>query len=122
MKLSNRRQSGLGMLEIMITIFLVMLGLLVVMTSFVAISKSERYGERMNVATNLARMEMERIRNLTYANIHSITGAYSEYPDQPDFRHEVVVNDHGTIKEVILRVYFEKDRRRAEMRTYVSNL
>ena len=122
MKLAKRIQAGLGMLEIMITIFLVMLGLLVVMTSFVAISKSERYGERMNVATNLARTEMERIRNLSYANIQSVVGAYHEYADQPDFRHEVVVHDLGTIKEVTLRIYFENDRRRAEMHTYVSNL
>jgi hypothetical protein len=122
MKLKRRSQSGLGMLEIVITLSLVMVGLLVVMTSFVAISKSSRYGERMNVATTLARMEMERVRNLPYANIHSVTGTYHEYTDHPDYRHEVEVHDLGTIKEVVLRIYFEHDRRRAEVRTFVTNM
>lgn len=122
MKHTRRSQSGISMLEIMITLSLVMIGLLVVMTSFVAISKSSRYGERMNMATTLGRMEMERVRNTTFANLHSVTGAYGEYPDHTEYRHEVVVNDHGTIKEIILRIYFERDRRRAEMRTYVANM
>ena len=122
MKRIRFTQSGVSMLEIVVTILLVTLGLLVVMSSFVAISRSEHFGERMNVATNLARMEMERIRNMTFANIVSANGAYREYADQPDFRHQVVVVDQGTIKKVTVRIYFEKDRRKAEMQTYVSNL
>jgi Tfp pilus assembly protein PilV len=122
MRRTKRIQSGLGMLEIMITLFLVSLGLLVVMASFVAISKSGKYSERMNTATTLARMEMERVRNKTYDNIRSSEGVYSEYPDYPDFRHSVVVRDVGTAKEVVLRIYFEHDRRRAELRTYMANM
>jgi hypothetical protein len=110
------------MLEVMITLMLVMLGLLVVMSSFVAISKSARYGERMNVATTLARLEMEKLHNLPYTGVHSVTGAYAEYPDHPDYRHEVAVTDLGTIKQIVLRVYFEHDRRRAEVRTYMTNM
>jgi hypothetical protein len=122
MRRAKRLQSGLGMLEIMITLFLVMLGLLVVMASFVAISKSGKYSERMNTATTLARMEMEKVRNQPYANIQPVTGAYNEYPDHPDFRHQVEVHDVGTVKEIVLKIYFEHDRRRAELRTYVANL
>lgn len=122
MKRIRRKQSGLGMLEIVITIFLVTLGLLVVMSSFVAISKSGRYGERMNVATTLARLEMERIRNQPYAAVQNATGADGEYPDHPGYYHAVQVHETGTVKEVVLQVFFEHGRRRAEMRTYVSNL
>jgi len=122
MRRTKRIQSGMGMLEIMITLFLVSLGLLVVMASFVAISKSGRYGERINTATALAQMEMEKVRNQAYANIRSAEGAYNEYPDHPDFRHSLTVTDLGTAKQIVLRIYFEKDRRRAELRTYIANM
>ncbi|RPH95058.1 hypothetical protein EHM69_05550 [candidate division KSB1 bacterium] len=122
MKLRKKSQSGFSMLEILITTFLVTMGLLVVMTSFVAIAKSNRYSERMDIATTLAKLELESIRNQSYALIQSETGSYSEYPDHPDYRHETVVNDLGSVKEITLRIYFENDRRRAEMITYVSNM
>jgi Tfp pilus assembly protein PilV len=117
-----RRQGGFSLLEVMVTMFLVMIGLLVVMSSFVAIAKSTKYSARMDVANTLARLEMEKVRNLPFANIQSATGAYSEYPDHPDYRHEVVVQDVGSSRQVTVRIYFENDRRRAELRTYVTNL
>jgi prepilin-type N-terminal cleavage/methylation domain-containing protein len=122
MNRKKRRQRGFSMLEIIVTVFLVTLGLLVVMTSFVAIGKAHRYSERMDVAASLARLEMERIRNQTYANVQSQIGAYTEYPEHPDYRHEVAVADLGNVKQVTLRIYFENDRRRTEVITYVSNL
>lgn len=122
MKKSMRRQSGISMLEVLITMFLVMVGLLVVMTSFVAIAKSHRYSERMDVAASLGRMEMERIRNTTYANVLPESGSYSEYSDHPDYRHETYVTTLGNTKQVTLRLYFENDRRYAEMITYVTNM
>ena len=122
MNRKKRRQRGFSMLEIIVTVFLVTLGLLVVMTSFVAIGKAHRYSERMDVAASLARLEMERIRNQTYANVQSQIGAYTEYPEHPDYRHEVAVADLGNVKRVTLRIYFENDRRRTEVVTYVSNL
>jgi Tfp pilus assembly protein PilV len=117
-----RAQGGFSLLEVMVTMFLVMIGLLVVMSSFVAIAKSTKYSERMDVANTLARLEMEKVRNLSFANIQSASGVYSEYPDHPDYRHEVIVEDVGSSRQVIVRIYFENDRRRAELRTYVSNL
>ena len=96
MKRKNHKQGGFSMLEIIVTVFLVTMGLLVVMSSFVAIGKAHRYSERMDTAASLARLEMERIRNRTYATIQSEVGAYSEYPEHPDYRHEVAVTDLGS--------------------------
>lgn len=115
-------QSGISMLEIMVTMFLVMMGLLVVMSSFVAIAKSSRYSQRMEVATTLVQREMERVRNLPWANIQSETGAYGEYSDHPDYRHDVTVTDVGVVRQVVVHIYFENDRRCCEVRTYVSNM
>lgn len=122
MSRKRRKQSGFGMLEIIVTVFLVTMGLLVVMTSFIAISKAHKYSERMDLAASLARLEMERIRNQPYASIQSEVGSYYEYSAHPDYRHEAVVQDLGHVKEVVLKIYFENDRRRAELTTYVSNL
>jgi Tfp pilus assembly protein PilV len=118
----RKTQSGMSMLEIIMTMFLVMMGLLVVMSSFVAIAKSSRYSERMEVATTLAQREMERVRNLPWANIQTEAGAYGEYADHPDYRHDVTVTNVGAVREVVIRIYFENGRRRCEVRTYVSNL
>lgn len=115
-------QTGMSMLEVVVTVFLVTLGLLVVMTSFIAIAKANRHAERMDVATSLARFELEQIRNLQFANIQSETGTYSEYPNHPDFRHVTTVTNFGNVKEVVLHVYFEGDRRRAEVRTFIANM
>ena len=92
------------------------------MTSIVAIAKTNRYSERMDVATSLARMEMERVRNRPYAQIATENGAYGEYTDHLDFRHKTTVTDLGTVKEVKVDLYFEHDRRRAEVITYVANM
>lgn len=115
-------QSGISMLEVVVTVFLVTLGLLVVMTSFIAIAKANRHAERMDIATSLARLELEQMRNTQFANIQSETGSYNEYPNHPDYRHELIVNDFGNIKQIVLHVYFENDRRRAEVRTMVANM
>jgi hypothetical protein len=122
MKRRGRIQAGFSMLEILMTTFLVMIGMLVVTTSFVAIAKSHKYSERMDVAASIARLEMEKVRNRSYANVINEIGAYREYPEHPDYRHEIAINDLGTAKEVTLRIYFEHDRRRAEVKTYVTNL
>ena len=122
MKIRRRAQSGFTMLEVVMTTFLVVIGMLVVTTSFIAISKSHKYSERMDTAASLARLEMEKVRNKAYANVTNETGHYNEYPDHPDFRHEIVVADRGTAKQVTLKIYFEHDRRHADLTTYVANL
>lgn len=118
----KKKQGGFGMLEVLISSFLVILGLLVIMSSMVAMAKSSRYSQRMDVANSLARREMERVRNLTYANVVTESGTYGEYADHPDFRHVTTVTVVGTVKQVRMQVFFEDDRRRAELMTFVANM
>jgi hypothetical protein len=115
-------QSGFGMLEIVITMFLVLIGLLVVASSYLAIARAQHYSERMDTATMIVSREMERIRNRSWDLIQDETGDFGEYPESPDFRHTVAVETIGTLKQVTLRVYFDQDRRRSEVVTYVANL
>jgi Tfp pilus assembly protein PilV len=118
----KRTQRGFTMIEVLISTFLVILGLLVIMSSMVAMAKSSRYSQRMDVANSLARREMERIHNMTFANIVNETGNYGEYAEYPGYRHQTAVSTVGTVKQVQLDIYFEGDRRRAEVITYVANM
>ncbi len=110
------------MMEVLITTFVVVMGLLVVLTSFVAIAKSNRYSERMDEANTLMRMEMERVRNQPYTAILSEAGTFGEYANHPNFRHETIVVDLGNVKQITVDIYFENNRRRAEVVTYVANM
>jgi hypothetical protein len=94
----------------------------VIMTSMVAMAKSSRYSQRMDIANYLARFEMERVRNVPFANVVSETGAYGEFNQHTDYRHELIVTTVGAVKQVVVRVYFEGDRRRVEMVTFVADM
>ena len=118
----KKTQRGFGMLEVLISTFLVILGLLVIMSSMVAMAKSNRYSQRMDVANSLARREMERIRNTNFDDIANENGAYGEYTDFPDYRHVVEITTQGNLKQVRLQVFFENDRRRAELVTFIADL
>src|SRR5512139_3068506 len=122
MKAIRKTRAGFSLLEILITMFLVMLGLLVLLSSMVAMAKSNRFSQRMDIANSLARHEMERVRNRNYDSVLTEVGNYGEYQQHPDYRHETVVTEVGTVKQVTVDVFFENDRRHAEMITFVADL
>jgi len=124
MKVKQSMQRGVSLLEVMVTAFVVVVGLVVVMSSFVATAKSSRYSERMDIANTLLQLEMERTRNQPYSAIQSESGEYwSDYPDHPDYRKEITVTQFGgSVKQIVVNIYFEKDRRRAQALTMVAQL
>lgn len=124
MKVKKNMQKGVGLLEIMMTAFIVVVGLVVVMSSFVATAKSSRYSERMDIANTLLQLEMEQLRNQPYSDIESADGEYwYDYPDHPDFRKEILVTQFGgSVKQIEVNIYFENDRRRAQALTMVAQL
>ncbi|MBI5059422.1 hypothetical protein HZB60_06540 [candidate division KSB1 bacterium] len=122
MRRQTRAQSGISMLEVMVTMFLIMIGLLVVMSAMVATAKSSRYSQRMETANSLLRMEMERVKNMDWPDIASETAAYGEFADHPDFRHTLSVTEDGRIKRIELTILFEQDRRSAVAITSISDM
>ena len=122
MRTVRKSPSGFSLIEVMITLVLVLLGLLVLLSSMVAMAKSNRYSQRMDIANTLARREIERIRNMDYDNVLSESGAYGEYDQFLDYRHVTAVTDLGTVKQVTVQVFFENDRRNAEVLTFVADL
>jgi prepilin-type N-terminal cleavage/methylation domain-containing protein len=124
MKVKRSMQRGVSLLEVMVTAFVVAVGLVVVMSSFVATAKSNRYSERMDIANTLLQLEMERTRNQPYSAIESEYGEYeSDYADHPDYRKEIIVTQFGgSVKQIVVNIYFEKDRRRAQALTMIAQL
>ena len=122
MKAIRKARAGFSLLEVMISMSLVMIGLLVVLSSMVAMAKSNRFSQRMDIANTIARHEMEHVRSKQFSQVVSETGSYGEYVTHPDYRHQTVVTMVGSVKRVTVDVYFEGGRRRTEMVTYVANL
>lgn len=122
-RIARKWQAGVSLLEVLVTILIVTGGLVVVMSSFVGIAKSNRYVEKMETANNLLRLELETMRNNSYADITTLDTQYgTAYNDQPDFRKEVTVNEFGNVKRVTVQIYFDNDRHVAEATTMVAQM
>jgi len=122
-RIARKWQAGVSLLEVLVTVFIVTGGLVVVMSSFVGIAKTNRYVEKMEMANNLLRLELETVRNNQYANILSAESSYgSSYDDQPDYRRRVVVADLGNIKRVTVQILFDGDKHLAQATTMVAQL
>ena len=118
----KRVQAGISMVEVMVTMFLIMVGLLVVMSAMVATAKSTRYSQRIEVATSLLRMELERVKNQDWDDIATTEADYGEYADYPDYRHTVKVVADGRLKRVTVSILFEQDQRSAIAMTSIADM
>lgn len=122
MKTSKKLQRGMTLLEVLMTMFLVTVGMLAVMSAMVASAKANRYSQRIDVANSMIRMEMERVQNLPFESIASESGEYGEYRDNPLFRHQINVIDNGDSKQVTVFIFFENDVRSASATTLISDM
>lgn len=114
-------QRGVSLLEVLVTTVIVTTGLLVVMSSFVGMAKSNRYAGKMEIANNLLRFELENVRNLNYADVqsHSLDDVYA---DMPEYERQITVTEQGSVKQVLVQIYFENGRRVAQATTMVAQL
>jgi Tfp pilus assembly protein PilV len=118
----TRGQAGFSMIEVMVTMFLVMIGLLVVMSAMVATAKSTRYAEEVDVANALMRMEMERLQNTDWDVIAHEEVGYGAIADHPDYRYSTAVTQNGRIKRIELTIWFENDRRSVTATTSIVDM
>lgn len=114
-------QRGVSLLEVLVTTVIVTTGLLVVMSSFVAIAKSNRYAGKMETANNLLRLELEQVRNQNYDQI-ATRSRDNVYNDLPEFERQITVSEQGGVKQVLVQIYFENGRRVAQATTMVADL
>jgi Tfp pilus assembly protein PilV len=118
----QRKDKGITLIEVLVTTVILVLGFLIIASSFIAMARSNRYSEKQDKAVQLATRVMEDMRNRRFTQIQDETGAYGEYPDFPNYRHEVVVSNVGQVKKVTVRILFDKDHRKISLDSFFANM
>lgn len=116
----RRRDGGFSLMEILMATVILMLGFLIVASSFIAMARANRYSEKHDTAVNLASRVMEDLRNTRFVQIENEQGDYGEYPDFPNYRHETEVILLGQAKQVIVRIFFDKNRRQVSLVSFFA--
>lgn len=117
-----RKDRGFTLIEIVMTTLILVVGFLIIATSYVAMARANRYSERQDTAINLASRVMEDLRNTRFNQIVTSEGAYGEYTEFPDYRHQTEVIDVGQVKRVTVRVFFNDDQRQVMLVSFFANI
>ncbi len=118
----KRRDKGISLIEVLVATVILLLGLLIIASSFLAMTRANRYSEKQDKAIQLATRVMEDYRARRFPQIQNEEGNYGEYADFPDYRHRVEVSPTGQVKKVTVRVLFDKDRRQVVLVSFFSNI
>ncbi|MFH1010866.1 MAG: prepilin-type N-terminal cleavage/methylation domain-containing protein [bacterium] len=118
----RRKDKGISLIEVLIATIILLLGLLIVASSFLAMARANRYSERQDKAVQLASRVMEDLRSRKFPQVQNEEGNYGEYADFPDYRHRVEVTPTGQVKRVTVRVFFENDRRQVVLVSFFANM
>ena len=118
----QRTERGITLVEVLLAAVVLVLGFLIVVSSFVAMARANRYSEKQDIAIQLATRVMEDLRNRGYAAIQSEEGNYGEYNDYPDFRHKAEVVTVGQVKEITVDIFFDEDQKRVRLVSYLANM
>jgi len=118
----QRKDKGVTLIEVLVATVILVLGFLIIASSFIAMARSNRYSEKQDKAIQLASRVMEDMRNRRFTQILNETGTYGEYPNFPNYRHEVVVSNVGQVKKVTVRIFFDKNRRKISLDSFFANM
>ncbi|MBM3325284.1 MAG: prepilin-type N-terminal cleavage/methylation domain-containing protein, partial [Calditrichaeota bacterium] len=75
----RRKDQGISLIEVLIATVILLLGLLIVASSFLAMARANRYSEKQDKAVQLASRVMEDLRARKYPQIQDEEGSYGEY-------------------------------------------
>ena len=93
MKLKNDK--GMTILEVLIAVVIFAFGFSILLVSFASILKVAKQGADLSIATNLARNEMEKVKNIDFPPVYGDrTADFNKVrfvsPDKPKFKIEVI--------------------------------
>ena len=127
-KIRNRMQkmnseSGFSILENVISVAIFTVGVLSISMLFTQTMTYTHFSEKLSVATNLARGELEELRNTPYVNIES--DSVSSTIDNVDYDISWVITSDDPIdgvKKVVMRVEWEdlRGEQDLEIETLIS--
>ena len=101
-----RNEDGFSLTEIVVSTFLVAIGLVSAASVLVAAANRQNLSQGLTSATNLCTATLEGFREKTYDEINSSTEGFGEITNYPAYKREVIVtpNADDTLKVVEVRV------------------
>jgi Tfp pilus assembly protein PilV len=112
-----RRDGGFSLLENLISVAIFSVCILSISMLFTQTMTYSHFSEKFAVAVNLARAELERLKNTPYANI--IDDETTKTVDNVSFRLVWDVNENvpvHSVKKVVMHVYWTDLRRDHEIK------
>ena len=118
----RRNDGGMTIVEVLVATVILMIGFLIIVTSFVAMARANRYSEKQDKAVQLASRVMEDLRNTNFSDITNEEGYYDEFAEFPNFRHRTEVQPVGQVKKVSVSIFFDNDRKRVSLVSYFADM
>jgi Tfp pilus assembly protein PilV len=113
----SQRDGGFSLLENLISVAIFSVGILSISMLFTQTMTYSHFSEKFAVAVNLARAELERLKNTPYTNI--VSEETTKTVDNVAFRLVWEVSDNtpvNSVKKVVMHVYWTDLRRDHEIK------
>ncbi len=113
--LDEKRSQGFTLIEVLIVMVILAVGFLGLSAMTVSTTEGLSFSKNMTMATTLARLKMEQIRNTSYTNISSVnfpTEEYGTIAEHPRFRRIVTINNNTpgpNMKTITVTVFWRGD-------------
>ncbi len=106
----KKNQKGFTLIEVLVSMFLLTVGVLAASSTLIAVFKGQRYSASLMSATNLAQSRMETVKSTSYDGIASGTEAFGSITGFETFRRVTTVtpNADDTLKTVTVTVVSQK--------------
>ena len=75
----RRKERGMTLLEVLLAAVVLVAGFLIIITSFVAMARANRYSEKQDIAVQLASRVMEDVRNQKFNAIQTEQSDYNQF-------------------------------------------
>ena len=105
----NRKVGGFTMTEVLVSLFLLTVGIMAATSTLMAVFKGQRYSASLMMATQLAQSKMESIKSMSYSDIDSVNEAFGDISGYETFSRTTTVTPNGddSLKTVVVQVSAE---------------
>ncbi len=102
----NRKVGGFTLTEVVVSMFLLTVGILAASSTLMAVYNGQRYSASLMMATQLANSHMESIKSMSYSEIETTNERFGEISGYETFSRSTTVtpNAEDTLKTVVVQV------------------
>jgi Tfp pilus assembly protein PilV len=99
-----RNEDGFSLTEIVVSIFLVAIGLVSTASVLIAAANRQQLSQGLTAATNLCTATLESFRMKNYDEINSSTENFGQITNYPTYKREVIVTPDADDKLKVVEV------------------